>query len=421
MKILKKIKFIKPLIVLSIIIISIYILSNIVLNKLPIDHTKEYSINNKYKVLEKLTIKHNNYRYYFEITLPNKKMINFDYTASYKDIQLIKDILLYQDDNTICLYPVFNQKPFFTRVICLNDQYIYDPLAIKDQNIDPFIKKLESKNYITINSSKNIIKTNDNIEIYTNNFRANEYLTFWNNKDLKIIDQDNIKTINLSHNGQYENSLGVVINHFYITPDLNQNYDFTNIKVINLLNGKLASFKSPYKISFDSYVQGIINDEIYLIDRSNAVQYKINFTKKKVNIIGGKEKYTSYYDQGQFKKMNIYECLSQDQIFNMSQTIDPELKIKPFDRVDYINNYYYGYQIKNNVTYVYQIYNDNIDLKTLLFKTSDIRNVIYNNNNIYFIKDDTIYRYNQDSGLKPLIKHFELNFNKDQIYNIYNQ
>ena len=61
----------------------------------------------------------------------------------------------------------------------------------------------------------------------------------------------------------------------------------------------------------------------------------------------------------------------------------------------------------------------NKDIIEYLFDVEDPTKVVYLNDTIYFIKDNSIYYYNQAYGIKRIVEYDELKFNENIKYHVF--
>ena len=62
------------------------------------------------------------------------------------------------------------------------------------------------------------------------------------------------------------------------------------------------------------------------------------------------------------------------------------------------DGYYYLYIKENNIINVYRVDKQNLDILTLLFSVSSIKDIQYESSDIYFVKDDTLFMYRDELG-----------------------
>ena len=68
---------------------------------------------------------------------------------------------------------------------------------------------------------------------------------------------------------------------------------------------------------------------------------------------------------------------------------------------------------------VYRSNVQDMDSLTYVFTTSNIDNVVYFYDSVYFIDDDYIKNYSDKSGIKKIVSYKELKFNDNLYFSIY--
>lgn len=165
-------------------------------------------------------------------------------------------------------------------------------------------------------------------------------------------------------------------------------------------------------VSYNSYYNGIIDNYLYLFDRDNLIQYKIDVVKKKVEIVGNTEINGQYYNNG-WSVRNIYDFKNDTLLFN-EKVVPQGLNEIALDNI-YTDDGIYYYLDDNK----FYMYNEVSDDKTLLFNLDDPYNIKIVKNNIYLISGDTLYQYNYFLGLKKIVEYKEFLFNRINMYEIY--
>ena len=378
-------------------------------------HNVEYKIKNK---TNKFTINevYKNKKYYILIT--NKKnKYSFEINDSFhKKKKIVSEIIEYKTKDALCIYPVI-KKSNNTNIICSKDNKSYSYTRYKSE-LNDFVKELKHKKY---NNKSWIEPSNyqnkiDTLKIYNKNIKDKTYIYIYNYSGFYTINNEENDRLKLFKNDNYNNTLGVQLNNYYIVPNYDQKHDYKDFYIINMTNNKVKEKTYKKEISKDSYINGIINNEIYIFDKDELKQYKIYKKGKKIKEVGNKENGVLYYDL-EFKKENVYNFR------------DEEVKFKTFK--DYIskveNNTSLKYIRNNKDTYYYQTDNDNVyyynihnKQKVLLFNKR-ISDFILIDNTIYFISHDTLYSYNINEGLKKLVIYSELEFNSNNRIAIYTE
>ena len=246
-----------------------------------------------------------------------------------------------------------------------------------------YIKKNDDKYYFKNYDSPydaNKIKTYKNIDIYNN--QNNIYV--WNYTELLNIN-NNYKSIKLFNNDMYDLPLTYQFKNYLVIPDYNSKYTFNKFYIINTDNNKVTNFSFKYDIYYNSYFMGDYKNNIYLYDMQNHLEYKINIYKETVEKVSNQVLKNDY-----FKKISTNKL--------------DKVNVK----FEYIKNFYY--EIENEVLYFVTPVNKIIASKL------KVQNIVYSDeNNCYFISNDTLYFVNNNLTYK-IMTYSEWNFNNDNIF-----
>ena len=365
-----------------------------------------YKINEIYKNKKYyIKIENKNYKYSFEIN------DNF-----HKRKKIIKKIYTYNAENTKCIYPkTKDKKNTETNILCSNSKESFSYDSYKDK-LSKFIETLKKEGISSPSWAKNSDSTKnlETLSVYQKNIKKGLHILIYKYNGFYSVSNDNLEIIKLFKNDTYKNSLGVSLGRYYIIPNYNQKYEYNEFYFIDMKKNKTKIRTTKQKISKDSYINGVIDNEIYLFDKDELKQYKISKNGKKVTEVGNKKNGALYYNLG-FETKDIYSFRDSNLKFKTNNNYIK--KIEGSTSIKFIENdkdTYYYVTDSNNVYY----YNTNSKIKVQLFnkKISDFKLV---NETLFFISDDTLYSYNQQEGIKQLLKYKELSFNWDNRIAIY--
>lgn len=402
-------KVIKLLIALFILILFFQLITYIFKDHHEVTYTlkeekQTYKINEIYK----------NKKYYFKITSKDQ-IYSFEIPDDFhKKKEVIDKIYSYQKDDINCIYPAI-EKSQNTNILCSKNNKSYAYINY-EKKLKPFIEKLQNEGYSSTswqeksNSSKKI----ETLTAYQKNIPENTYIYIYKYNGFFAINKDSLEQIKLFTNDTYINHLGTNIGKYYLIPNYDQKYDYNQLYVINMTNNKVKQRKLKYKISKDSYINGIIEDELYIFDKDELKQYKISKNGKKIKEVGNKEDEALYYNL-KFNKKSVYDFRNKELKFKTEKDYISQIEKKA--SINYLqkaeDTYYY--QTKNNNVYYYNL---NSKTKVLLFN-KEISDFTLVKNTLYFISDDTLYSYNFNEGLKKLLTYSELSFNSKNRLAIY--
>lgn len=375
-------------------------------------HTIEYKKNN---ISIKEEYQKKNKRHFFEIS--NKKNKFYFQIYNIKGKKIIRNIKFYKGDKYECVLPIFKHNKILTNIMCKkgNNYYNYTDIMNNDKKLDKLVRK--TKEYNVKNYKNKLIKKDKKNSITLYNNIENHYLVMDNYKGIYLI-QNNIKSIKIFETDIYKKETRTTINKYYLIADYNNKYDFHKLYLINILNGNKTEIISNNPISLDSYIQGSYKNYVYLYDRSNEKQYKINIENKSIIEIGNKNNKTKYYNLNKFEDVSIYQLKNRDYKFNyydVTNNFDSR-----YEKVYKMSNglYYFIKKEKDN----YKIYRSNVNNKTkkiFLFSTETMPKMYMINDYVYYIDGNLLKVYHDRFGVKTILKNKELEFNDNIEIGIY--
>ena len=391
----KKLRFI--IIVFLIIFLVIFLMLS---RKKTFTYSIKYK-NNKFNIIEK----HNKNNYYIEVSI-GKKIYPFR-IYNQKNKKVVKNIYYYKDKEYECVLPIINNN-LKIDMMCYKDGIIYNYSYIKGKNshLDRYVLTIKEYNInnFTDNISKN--KKQDDTIFYTNN-KIDKDIYISSYRGLTTLNQ----SIKLFDSDIYESKISAYVNNYYLIADYLDDYEFNKFYIINLDNQKKSILKIKEPISFDSYIQGIINNIVYLYDNDNEKQYSIDISKKIVKEISTSTK-IEYYKNGSFTYISKPK---QELLFDYN-TLDNYFT--DYDKFIETDIYYYLFKKKDQRYELYRVDKNNIKVYKYLFNipTLDIK---YNEDYLYYYNNGMVYYYSDLTGLRTILYNNELMFNKEIKYYIY--
>ena len=382
----------------KLLLIPIILVMTIIFIKSINKSTIKYKINaneHSYSIIEK----RNKNNHYFEISY-NKKTYPITVFGLNKNKKQVTKIYDYITDEYQCILPIFNDK-VLTDVMCYKDDIIYNYQTIKDTDamLDKYVESIREYEHYN-ETSDDQDKYNNVITYYDD---INKKISITTYKGL-IVDKEEIK---LFDKDVYNNKISIYVDNYYITADYNSNYEFEKFYVVNLSSKEISTIKSKEPISFDSYIQGVVDNKVYLFDPENEIQYEINPKDKKIAITSND--YIKYYSNNKWSKVSVKQA-KKELLF----TYEEQGKYSEYDK--YYENKYYVYLIEDGS--LYRINKNKINIKNYILDipAGDIN---INEDYLYYIEDDTLYYYSDLTGLKKVLVNTELEFNKNIKYYIY--
>ncbi len=386
----KKYKLLILLIVLIILIIVLKQILNFnsITYKLNIDNNK-INIKEYYKD-----------NYYIELTF-NKKVYPFRIYKNLNKNKIIKNAFIYKDDSVECVLPVI-ESSLYTDMMCFKDGILYDYNSIKGEfsDLDKYVESIDLYNSNNFNNTILDTKIVGTVKYNTfDNFDKTTTITTYNGL---LINGESVK---LFEKDIYNNKLNAFINGYYITADYESNFTFKYFYIVNLNTKEIKKLESKIDISYDSYIEGIVDDRLYIYDRDNENQYEIDIENNKIKLVSS-DKYIKYYNNKKWEKMN--KTKANNEIYFNYETLDNYFT--DYDLVKESDEYYYLFK-KDGISYkLYRVDKNNIDVYKYLLDvpTTDIK---FNDNYLYYIYKNKLYYYSDSVGIKTILENSELEFN----------
>lgn len=327
----------------------------------------KFSITESYNKKEKIytfMIKKGKEKYYF---VSDKK-----YTTSRNNISSIKE---YKKRKSKCI--VVESNIIDNNIMCIDDDKYIDYHLLDKILPKKYYKKIKNvnKKYNDIN-----IKYLDEKDYY-----------IWDYKNFIKIGKEN-KKIPLLKNDLYSMNIATISNNYLVIADYTKKYNFKKFILINLKNNEKSEISYKDDISFQSRFLGTYKNNLYIIDEKNMIEYEINLKKKEINKIASKN------DDGFIYENDVKKNYSLKKIVN--------------SRLKFDMNKLYKYEIIDNNLYM-KMKNNN---KKILLSKKNIKKIVYNKNDeVYYIVDDKLYKYDKDYGEIEILTNYELNFNYDNV------
>ncbi len=357
--------------------------------------------------------------YYIEI-ISNQVAYGFQFYHRFsKKRKVVEDIITY-DGEYQCVLPIIGGKAE-SDLLCYKDYryYFYNTIIGKESNLDKFVSELDDKIYDKNNwiDDKEEEKKENNIVYYPNNKVENHVFSITNLKGIYQL-LDGIKEIFIFDKDIYQRDLSTFLSRYYVTADYEEKQQFRNFYIIDMINGKVETIKAPNYISFDSYIQGIVDNKIYIYDKDNEKQYMINPKEKTVKEVGNNKKKIKYYEQNKWEKITTTKA-NKNLTFNL---IEEELEFQKYDEVYHVggevSGYYYLLEKQENGYYLYRTPSQNKKMITYISTVNDTKNIYLLDDYVYFLDGQFIKYYHDTTGVRTLLEYRELEFNKNIIFGV---
>lgn len=392
-------KQIKIIIILFLLIIPILFLRKVFIREYDIIYEKnKYIINEIYKYKDKTDT--------YEINIKNKNqeltyILNNDFN---KNKKIIKNLKVYKENNLTCILPIYTKK-IENKLYCLKDNIQVSNYYLKDNDSYKKILKKAKNHKIKTYSENKKTSTYKKVQVYDNNISREDLFTIWDYKGISIIENDKKRYIKFLDYDLYDDVKTIIYDKYFVLFENNHVDGIKNIHYYDLEKDKLKIYNPEIVISKDFYINGVVDNLIYVTDNKTKKEYTINLKKEEITQINKANEYLTYYDN-EFKSLTKSDFFMETQIFNNKKVIDK--KISNEEHIKENNIYYF---LENNNFYRQRI-NRN---KELLFSLDEIKEWKIISDKIIIISEDTLYLYDDNRGLVPIVKSNELNYNYENI------
>ncbi len=378
---------------------------------------QKYSINEKYS--------YSSGQHNYDITIKDKDNHKYMYLLNHnyhKEKEIIKDLLIFEKDNTKCIFPVFKDK-VISNLVCNIDDKTYSYTSLNDQNnefINEIKNKLINKKYkvpaFTNNEETKEINNLVTKVTYYKDFVPNYNVLVWGYKGVFSINKKEASVNDFLKEDIYDTKYIKASNkNMYVMDVEGEESSFDKIYAINTSDGKTSIIDVIDKnISSNSYFNGIYNNIVYFTDCNGNHQYK--FTEGKDNV----EKIDSqglikYYDGKNLVNESVDDVANNNIVFNNNIINEQITKLYNTSEIKKNNNHYY---FKTSDGNFYLVLNNDYKNPILLFNRASMNEWIVENDTVFGIIGNTLYAYNYDYGFKPLIKYDEFNYHTSNMYGI---
>ena len=349
--------------ILFLLVICFFVAIFVFITNKPRTYSLSYDMN-EFKVLESFNIEDGFYS--FKLTKDEYVFyyaINQKYTSRR---QLVEKINTKEVDNYLCLnINVFNKTQDY---ICSDTKEYKDAYQVG-------LLKIEDQGRIKIYEDVDIYKKGTIYE--------------WNGYGFTDITTG--KKINVLKNEKYDNSLSYQFENKVVFADYDHKNEFKKFYILDMETGKISTIENEESISYNSYFEGFIGNNVYLFDKNNNVQYAINLKKKKIFKTSDKEG-SVYYD---------------------GKKSSQPLKNFKYKNIIFKNDNIVNFLLKDDKLYMTY---KNSDIYIKIF--DKVNHIIYSNDTkCYFLVGDTIYIYEIGKGYQKVASSLEWNFHyESQIF-----
>ena len=401
----------KKAISLSIILLIILLVYQLGINFIKQEHSVQYSINTKegtYKIKEDysskdndsyiLKVKHNNHSYVFEV----ENEFN-------KQREIVKNVISYDKDDVNCISLEFVNKNINVEPLCTIGDTVYSYTYIKDKyDISEFLGKIKNFDFKKY-EKESAVREDYSIKVNKEYLDEDELIIIYDLKRIAIHNGINSSFFTFATSDQYKNTIGIKVGNYYVIPKMAESATINNFIRYDLQTDIKKEIPAP-QLSKQFYINGVYEDKLYIFDKSSKKQYVLDPEKETIDVVSD-ENEAIVVKNGKEEKMSVYDLAQNNVLFTDDYSA--------YSSIDYEEIYIdgnYALYLKDGL--YYRVYKKYVDSPIVLFDKGTKTEIRVSNKNVYYIQDDTIYRYNE-YGSVPLVVKKEFKYNSDNIYDVY--
>ena len=386
---------------------ALYILIQIGYNLLSKGYETNYEVNG-YNVFEKYVSRTSGEKDSYYIEVPYKDVI-FKYNT-YKDYKKHKEIVtnvnIIESGKYKCIYLTLKLNRS-SNVLCLKNGITYNYQDIKGESValDNAVKELKYDITKYMDTAEEM-KRHDGIFVSQANLVKGQFMGLTSYKGVFLInnysDVKYLYEVDIFNKERPNQNIATFVGKKYIVADYDQyeSRTFDKFYIVETTYGDKSEITYHSKISFDSYIMGNIGNKVYLLDCDNKKQYEIDIKTKSIIEVGNEKIGIKYYENGKWEKLNYITAINNK----------PKFIYNSEDKAGYVKvdlqggkstGYKYYYKKNDNKYDVYRSMQKNDDLM-YIFSTTNLDNIVYYNDYVYFQEGDYIKCYHDDFGVKKI-------------------
>ena len=395
-------------IVVFIILLFIY---QILFNMLKSEHSLSYVVMDKNKsyLVNENYIRNQDYElYYIDIADEDNHYI-FTVNNKFNKVKnIVKSVKLFNNNNIGCMViQLINDE--YSEPMCIKNNVLNSYLNVKSElGMEKELEKYES----TFNEKTDKIIGKYKINANIKNLEKDETLIVYNLKNLVIFKDDKVESVVFGTKDYYQNNYGILIGKYYVIPSILEKPDINSFIVHDVDKRITDNIKIETPISKSMYYNGVYNNELYITDKSNNKQYKLNPAKKTFDLVADEETEALVIKKGEEERVPILNITEKEVHFTEAK--NTTYKNIKYDKL-YPNEIFAYYQKDGKF---YKVYEKFQDYPIFLFEAPNAKNVVVKKENIYFIEGTKLYKYNK-YGLNVVIDNEEFEFNYKNRFDVY--
>ena len=393
------------------VIIVVFIVLSIT-NYLKKEHTVKYKINN-YDIKEHFYLSKG---HYYDMIITNKKK-KYIYTINEdlgKDKKIITDIKEYKSNDLTCIVPVYKEN-ITNNFYCLLNKQQVSANYLYDTNNSDFKKiyKKAKKHNIKLSQNNKSKKNYKNLVVYQKNISKDHFYFIWNYKGIYVVSKDEIKYKKFVDYDIYDNVMDCVVDDYYVLFDNSSVNGIEDVYYYDINKDKLDKFELKTKLTKNSYINGVVDNSIYVTDRKQKKEYAVKIKDKTITEVDNDQTKYLVYDNNTKKELTKSDYFMKDFFFDNNLIIDKKITKSKELKKEY--NYYYFIEDSK----LYKALDTNKTHRILLAELDNITDWLVRDREVLLLRDDTIYVYIDGKGLRKILTTNELKYNYKNIYDLW--
>ncbi len=398
----------------TLILLIVFLVYQYVITMMKSKHEITYYINSGEEsfTIDEKYIKENGKDYYLIKVSNDDKRFVYKIDNNYnKQKNIVEDLEIIEQNGYYCIGLNLVGTGNYSFPECEKDGVIYSYNNLKnDLDFSDYIGKMKDNNIerYSKDSSKSIV---GDLLINRDYFDKNEIIMVYGYKQMSLHYSSFSRNFAFSSLDNYKNIYGSLVGNYYVIPRLTSLPTYNKIIKYDVIDGIKKEIPLPVEVSKQSYVNGVHDNKMYIFDISNKRQLEIDPFNDEVNIIGTVNEEGITYINGEKKSISVYDLEKTEVKFEDNKDAYSEIE---YDSI--ILGDYYSVYLKDNNYYL--VYKDFPDISILLFSNLDIHNIVIKGDNIYFVKEKSIYKYNNYGNIE-MISGNEFIYNYENIFDVY--
>lgn len=405
------------------------LIAQYILNMMITEHTVEYSVKHgDHSYIIKESFRYFKEESYYDFTVRGNDNLFFTFSFNEdfnKQEGVIKDIEFFTTKDLQCIFPVYKRnKTGNVSCIYQGKQVSYSYLEqINNYDIGVITKSLQDKGYkhddwVKEELKPSIVENAPTVTAYKENILDDYHFIIWNYKGVILLTNKNTSYRMYLAKDQYDNTNSALVGKYYVTVEAGTD-NFNYFVMYNTKDyGKgIINTEKHLSISRNFYFNGVYKNKLYLTDLATSKQVEIDPVKETAVMVGNEKDGFLMLKNDKLVNVNSEDFLKEKVYFTNRVENKKLTEVGAIDIIKENSSYYY---ITADGS-VYRANEDKIYSPVLMFKLDGLSEWRVKNGDILAIAKDTVYFYNESTGLRTIAVDSELNYNHNNIVDFYEE